>query len=411
MWNTSHAPRRCIRLDQRGMGQEGENKQQAIEELRFARQVVDLEERFESEKELNELLENAETAHQANLKKIRKTAKDDRKQDEADRIKDRNKTIAAELALEMEALEAQNEMRILDIERQDINRQEKEQLLLENQLTFEQQQLDIREQFAQRDVALEIATERTKDDIDQQAADKRNKRLQDGGMIANTIAKSATDFFAFQKNLELELAGDNEEKKAEIEKKFARRQQAVDLVQALINTALAVTAGLAAPAIPPFPSAIAAGIAGATQVALIASKKFHRGTVLSGPSHAQKGIPFTVGGRPGFEAEGGEAIINKQSTGMFRPLLSAINKAGGGVGFETGGVTPWRWAAQAGTVLPTPASAIAITESTEESIQQTQSALAESLNESLQDLEISVVEAAISGTQATVAEHQQIVDF
>lgn len=54
------------------------------------------------------------------------------------------------------------------------------------------------------------------------------------------------------------------------------------------------------------------------------------GGVLSGPSHARGGIPFSVGGRLGFEAEGGEAIINKRSTAMFRGELSRINQAGGG---------------------------------------------------------------------------------
>lgn len=63
------------------------------------------------------------------------------------------------------------------------------------------------------------------------------------------------------------------------------------------------------------------------------------GGVLRGPSHAMGGIPFSVGGRLGFEAEGGEAIINKRSTQMFKPILSQINQAGGGVAFQRGGIT------------------------------------------------------------------------
>lgn len=56
--------------------------------------------------------------------------------------------------------------------------------------------------------------------------------------------------------------------------------------------------------------------------------------VLSGPSHAQGGIP--VGHD---EMEGGEAIINKHSTAKFRPLLSAINSFNGyGKKFQTGGI-------------------------------------------------------------------------
>lgn len=62
------------------------------------------------------------------------------------------------------------------------------------------------------------------------------------------------------------------------------------------------------------------------------------GGVLVGPSHARGGIPFTVGGQVGFEAEGGEAVINERSTKMFRRELSAINVAGGGVPFGRGGV-------------------------------------------------------------------------
>lgn len=69
-----------------------------------------------------------------------------------------------------------------------------------------------------------------------------------------------------------------------------------------------------------------------SQAAAAAAKilGFQRGGLLDGPSHAQGGIPFAVAGRPGFEAEGGEAIINKRSTALFLPMLDLINQAGGG---------------------------------------------------------------------------------
>lgn len=63
------------------------------------------------------------------------------------------------------------------------------------------------------------------------------------------------------------------------------------------------------------------------------------GGMFEGNSHANGGVKFKVGGRI-MEAEGGEAIINKRSTRMFKPVLSAINAAGGGVKFATGGMTP-----------------------------------------------------------------------
>jgi hypothetical protein len=58
--------------------------------------------------------------------------------------------------------------------------------------------------------------------------------------------------------------------------------------------------------------------------------------MLVGNSHAQGGIKIGTP-RGMIEAEGGEVIINKRSTAMFKPILSAINEAGGGVKFADGG--------------------------------------------------------------------------
>lgn len=60
------------------------------------------------------------------------------------------------------------------------------------------------------------------------------------------------------------------------------------------------------------------------------------GGMFKGASHANGGVKFAVGGRV-HEAEGGEAIINKRSTAMFKPMLSAMNQAGGGTKFANGG--------------------------------------------------------------------------
>jgi hypothetical protein len=130
---------------------------------------------------------------------------------------------------------------------------------------------------------------------------------------------------------------------------FARQafgnSKGVAIAQATINTIMGVTRALS-DYIFPYSLIVGAlvGAAGAFQISKIASTKAARGMVLPGGilrgrSHAQGGIPFTVQGQGGFEAEGGEAIINKKSTRMFRPLLSKINEAGGGVAFARGGVT------------------------------------------------------------------------
>lgn len=59
-------------------------------------------------------------------------------------------------------------------------------------------------------------------------------------------------------------------------------------------------------------------------------KQFAQGTVLDGPSHAHGGVQLYGRGAWWGEAEGGEAVINKRSTALFLPVLSAINQAGGG---------------------------------------------------------------------------------
>ena len=57
--------------------------------------------------------------------------------------------------------------------------------------------------------------------------------------------------------------------------------------------------------------------------------KYEAGGLIVGKSHASGGVPFTVAGRGGFEAEGGEYIINKRATAMYFPVLEAINKSAG----------------------------------------------------------------------------------
>jgi TP901 family phage tail tape measure protein len=66
-------------------------------------------------------------------------------------------------------------------------------------------------------------------------------------------------------------------------------------------------------------------------------EEFAHGGMVHGRSHAQGGEKFAVGGRV-VELEGGEAVINKRSTSMFRNQLSAMNAAGGGVKFADGGL-------------------------------------------------------------------------
>jgi TP901 family phage tail tape measure protein len=150
----------------------------------------------------------------------------------------------------------------------------------------------------------------------------------------------------------------NEQKREEELRKVRRKQFIMEktnsIISAIINGAVAITkvagqTGIGAIAAAPIMSALVAA-----QIAAIASQKFvgakggiipapdqtlADGGMVVGPSHAQGGVKFAVGGRVA-ELEGGEAVINKRSTAMFKPQLSAINAAGGGVRFEQGGIMP-----------------------------------------------------------------------
>ena len=89
-----------------------------------------------------------------------------------------------------------------------------------------------------------------------------------------------------------------------------------------------------------FPDPIKMGLAalvGGAQMSVIGAQQYARGGMVHGKSHANGGEKFAVGGRV-VELEGGEAVINKRSTSMFRSQLSAMNAAGGGVKFADGGL-------------------------------------------------------------------------
>ena len=131
-----------------------------------------------------------------------------------------------------------------------------------------------------------------------------------------------------------------------IEKAAFEKKKRLDIAQAIINGALAMTTvagqtGVLAFAFSPFIAAMVAA-----QIAIISSQKFANGGMIEefanggmvqGKSHAQGGEKFAVGGRV-VELEGGEAVINKRSTSMFSSQLSAMNAAGGGVKFADGGL-------------------------------------------------------------------------
>jgi hypothetical protein len=139
-----------------------------------------------------------------------------------------------------------------------------------------------------------------------------------------------------------------------IEKKKFRAEKAQRLAEVAINTASAL-ARIPADVGPLLGAVLAPAIiaGGALQAGVIAGQKFQPvqyadGGWINGPSHSAGGVPFTVNGVGGFEAEGGEYIINKRA--MANPQVAATAQALNSMGkrsvvtgnriFEDGGATP-----------------------------------------------------------------------
>lgn len=99
--------------------------------------------------------------------------------------------------------------------------------------------------------------------------------------------------------------------------KQASRDKALAIFQATISTARAITEAL-----PNIPLSVLVGIAGAIQIAAIASQpvpKFEKGGEIGGKRHSQGG---TI-----VEAEQGEYIVNRKQTSTHRRELNALNQS------------------------------------------------------------------------------------
>lgn len=162
--------------------------------------------------------------------------------------------------------------------------------------------------------------------IDKEAEEVRKEQklkiAEDTATSLTLLTDAVSSLFEASKNRELKAAGDNAAAKEAIEKKYAKKQQKISIVQALVNTALAVTKALSGSP-PPlnFILAAATAAAGLAQVASIASQSFAMGGIVQGTS--------TYGDRTLVRANAGEMFLNK---GQQRKLFDLINGGVGGGG-------------------------------------------------------------------------------
>jgi hypothetical protein len=147
-----------------------------------------------------------------------------------------------------------------------------------------------------------------------------------------------------------------EKEKEKIRKEAFEKQKKLDIASATMSYLTGLVQTIAGNAKLGFPLAIIMSsiqsailtAAYATNLAKIKKQKFQDGGLIQGESHAKGGVPFTVAGRGGFEAEGGEYIVKKSTVDNYGvDFMNALNN-----------MKVPKMFAEGGYVAPTPAGTI-----------------------------------------------------
>ena len=206
----------------------------------------------------------------------------------------------------------------------------------------------------------DVAFENTKNRLDQEIDLIKNRYETEEDILKSQLDNQLITESQFrQKQSELRKAQVAEENDINrqifnAEKKQDRQDASTDYLQAIASIIPTLIAydKTADPVSVLTKAAITGGLATAAYGAELSAisqrkffpKKFAEGGMVSGPSHDQGGVPFSVQGRGGYEMEGGEYIVNKRATSMHRDLLERINKSGrtkataGSMRFAEGGL-------------------------------------------------------------------------
>jgi len=210
--------------------------------------------------------------------------------------------------------------------------------------------LQLGEQLAQEgadmanDIYQNIADERLQqlqNELDAELDLIKNRYETEGDILKSQLDNQLITESQFrQKQKELRQAQVAEENSVERQSFNAEKKQDLNNAKADYLAALAqsfineVIAGVPFPAnaINALITSGASAISYAGQVTAInqrqfVPKKFAEGGMVSGPSHADGGVPFSVKGQGGYEMEGGEFIVNKRASHMHRDLLERINNS------------------------------------------------------------------------------------
>ena len=199
----------------------------------------------------------------------------------------------------------------------------------DNQNEKEQEQLDKMNEILEDKLSKqEEIVEKHKDKIDSiedELSTARGDRRQHLIDQLNAEMQAQREALAQQKQIEKQKEA-MQAKQDALELKRKKQQYHRDMLQAIVNGAMAVTmAAMNTWPIPAIPMMALAASTTAAQIAIMAANKpYAKGGLLEGKSHAEGGIPV---GNTGIEVEGKEYIIRKKSTAPNIDVLDYINKS------------------------------------------------------------------------------------
>jgi hypothetical protein len=240
-------------------------------EFKYTNDVAEAKEKYKGMAGLNQMLKDLELKYQMDVANIKSDFYDKDVEEAKKKAEEKTKAEkeATDAKKEVEKKILEDKYNIIDAAYNDGTIKEKEYLKqmmdaeLSNTELTEQQKLLIKSKYAK-----ELRT------ID-------NENLKAGLDMALQVTDKISNALNVQKDKELKAAGNNAQKKEQIEKKYAQKQKAIALARAVIATALAVTENLGV-----LWKAIAVGALGAIEIGTIASTKFAKGGIVSGPTNA-----------------------------------------------------------------------------------------------------------------------------
>jgi hypothetical protein len=201
----------------------------------------------------------------------------------------------------------------------------------ENELTDEQKKLQ-QQTIITLNSAVQLTdalSQITQNRIQNELTDEQNKNDEKQTLLQSQLDSgliSDKDFKVKKDALDKEFKA----KESKLKKEAFEKDKQANIIKAVMNTAVSVTASL-----PNIPLSILAGILGAVQVGLISSQptpKFAKGGVFGGKSHSNGGTKGMFEDGTQIEVEKDESffILNKRATPLINSL-SNINQSTGGV--------------------------------------------------------------------------------